>query len=294
MNLLDGKVVFITGGARGQGRAHALLSAQNGADVVLLDIVKQLDTVPYAMSDPSDLQETVKQVEGLGHRALALEADVRDGHQMSQAAKEAIATFGRIDALIANAGIWTVAPFWELTDAQWDETIGVNLTGVWQTVKAIAPYMLDQRSGSIVITSSSNASRPAYNYAHYIASKAGVTGLMQAVALEVAPYGVRCNAVVPGGTDTPMTNHQDMWNRIAGQENAGPEVWERANNNPRSVDGKSFNMPEDIAKTALYLNSDLASRVSGVSVLVDGGASLSPGGGGPGGGPAERGGASRE
>lgn len=282
MKLLDGKVVLVTGGARGQGRAHALVSAQNGADVVLVDLVQQLETVPYAMACDEDLKETASGVESLNQRALAIEADVRDRVQMADAVQRAISEFGKVDALIANAGIWTVGPFWELTDEQWEETISVNLTGVWQSVKAVAPHMMERRSGSIVVTSSVNGFRPAPNFSHYIASKFGVRGLMQAMATELRPFGVRCNAVHPGGTKTPMIDHQDMWDRMAGHEGAGPEVFDDVNCNPLALQGRNFNEPEDLANAALYLNSELASRVTGISLIVDGGEMLAPGGG-PGG-----------
>lgn len=285
MKLLEGKVVLVTGGARGQGRAHALVSARHGADIVLVDLAKQLDTVSYPMARPEDLKETAAAVEALSQRALAIEADVRDRTQMTEAVQRTIAQFGRIDALIANAGIWTIAPFWELTDQQWEETISVNLTGVWQSVRAVAPHMIERQSGSIVVTSSSNGIRPAYNYAHYIASKFGVTGLMQAMALELRPYGVRCNAVHPGGTRTPMVDNQDAWDRIAGHKGASPDVYDNRNRGGGGLGGRTFNDPEDIANAVLYLNSDRASRVTGISLSVDGGAMLVPPenpGGGPG------------
>ncbi|MEW1931423.1 SDR family NAD(P)-dependent oxidoreductase [Rhodococcus sp. NPDC079359] len=130
MGLLDGKTVLITGGARGQGRAHALVSAREGADVILVDIADQIATVPYAMAKESDLAETVKQVEALDRRALSVVADVRDQSQVDAAVASGIAEFGKIDVLIANAGIWTQGPFWELSEQSWDDMIGVNLTGV--------------------------------------------------------------------------------------------------------------------------------------------------------------------
>ena len=131
MGMLDGKVALITGGSRGQGRAHAVTSAREGADVIIVDIADQLATVPYKMATPDDLQETVKLVEAYDRRALAIKADVRSQQQLDQAVARGITELGKIDILIANAGIWTQAPFWELTDDQWEEMIGVNLTGVW-------------------------------------------------------------------------------------------------------------------------------------------------------------------
>src|ERR1700678_1247437 len=218
MGMLDGKVALITGGSRGQGRAHAVTCAREGAEGVIVDIAEQMATVPYPMARQDDLDETVKLVEAYDRRALAIKADVRSQQQLDQAGTRGVAAFGKIDILIANAGIWTQAPFWELTDDQWDEMIGVNLTGVWKSAKAVAPHMIERQTGSIVITSSTNGLEPGLNYAHYVAAKHGVIGLMKNIALELAPYGVRCNAICPGAVLTPMTNHQDSWDMIAGHE----------------------------------------------------------------------------
>jgi len=216
MGMLDGKVALITGGSRGQGRAHAVTSAREGADVIIVDIADQMATVPYPMATPDDLEETVKLVEAYDRRALAIKADVRDQQQLDQAVAHGIAEFGKIDILIANAGIWTQAPFWELTDDQWEEMIGVNLTGVWKSAKAVAPHMIERGSGSIVITSSTNAWEAGLNYAHYVAAKHGVIGLMKNIALELAPHGIRCNSISPGAIKTPMTDHQGAWDMFAG------------------------------------------------------------------------------
>ena len=221
MGMLDGKVALITGGSRGQGRAHAVTCAREGAEVVIVDIAEQMATVPYPMARPDDLDETVKLIEAYDRRALAIKADVRSQQQLDQAVARGIAEFGKIDILIANAGIWTQAPFWELTDDQWDEMIGVNLTGVWKSAKAVTPHMIERGSGSIVITSSTNGWEAGLNYAHYVAAKHGVIGLMKNIALELAPHGIRCNSI--------------------------------------------------IADTALYLNSSLAAKVTGVTIPVDAG-----------------------
>lgn len=129
MGLLDGKVAFITGGARGQGRAHAVTSAREGADVVIVDIAEQMDSVPYKMADVTDMAETVAQVEALGRRALSFEVDVRDQASLDDAVAQTLSELDQIDILIANAGICTQAPFWELDEDAWEEMIGVNLTG---------------------------------------------------------------------------------------------------------------------------------------------------------------------
>jgi SDR family mycofactocin-dependent oxidoreductase len=269
--MLDGKVALITGGSRGQGRAHAITCAREGADVIIVDIADQLSTVPYKMARQDDLDETAKQVEALDRRILALKGDVRDQGQLDAAVAQGIAEFGQIDILIANAGIWTQAPFWELTDDQWDEMIGVNLTGVWKSAKAVAPHMIERQTGSIVITSSTNGLEPGLNYAHYVAAKHGVIGLMKNIALELAPYGIRCNSINPGAIRTPMTDHQGAWDMFAGHPGGTEEDLIEGGYHFAALKGTTFMDPQVIADTALYLNSDLAAKVTGVTIPVDAG-----------------------
>src|SRR5215471_13827431 len=271
MGLLDGKVAFITGGSRGQGRAHAVTCAREGADVIVIDIAEQLATVPYRLATADDLDETVKLVEAHGRRALAIKADVRSQRQLDDAVAAGIAELGKIDILIANAGIWTMASFWELTSEQWDEMIGVNLTGVWKAAKAVAPHMIERRSGSIVITASVNALEAGQYTAHYVAAKHGLIGLMRNVALELAPYGIRCNAISPGAVKTPMTNHQAAWDMFAGHPGGTEEDMTEVGHHYTLLAGTSRLDPQDVANAAVYLNSDLASKVTGVTIPVDAG-----------------------
>lgn len=271
MGMLDGKVALITGGSRGQGRAHALTCAREGADVIIVDIADQMSTVPYAMGTQNDLDETVKQVEALDRRALAVKADVRNQQQLNEAVSQGIAELGKIDILIANAGIWTQAPFWELTDDQWEEMVGVNLTGVWKSAKAVAPHMIERGSGSIVITSSTNGWEAGVNYAHYVASKHGVIGLMKNIALELAPHGIRCNSVSPGAIKTPMTDHQLAWDMFAGHAGGTEEEMLEGGRHFTALKDTTFMDPQVIADAALYLNSDLAAKVTGVTIPVDAG-----------------------
>ncbi len=271
MGMLDGKVALITGGSRGQGRAHAVASAREGADVIIVDIADQMGTVPYKMATQGDLDETVSQVEALDRRILAIKADVRDQQQLDAAVAQGIAEFGKIDILIANAGIWTTAPFWELTEDQWDEMIGVNLTGVWKSAKAVAPHMIERQTGSIVITSSTNGLEAGLNYAHYVAAKHGVIGLMKNIALELAPYGIRCNSINPGAIRTPMTDHQGAWDMFAGHPGGTEQDMIEGGYSFTALEGTSFMDPQVIANTALYLNSELAAKVTGVTIPVDAG-----------------------
>ncbi|MGY1746534.1 mycofactocin-coupled SDR family oxidoreductase [Blastococcus sp. SYSU D00695] len=278
MGLLDGKVALITGAGRGQGRAHALISAREGADVIVLDTDDtQFDSVPYELSSKEDLDETVRQVEQLDRRAIAVTGDVRRQEDLDDAVRQGIEAFGKIDILIANAGIVSMAPIWDITDEMWQDMIDVNLTGVWRSVKAVLPHMREQRGGSIVLTSSTNGREPGEELTHYTAAKHGVLGLMKSVALEGAECGIRCNAIMPGSINTAMIQFPYILDKMAGQPGAG--TLEHA-----LVAGYHYHAlpepsmpPEVTAKTALYLNSDLASVVTGVAIPVDAGHALLPG-----------------
>jgi len=277
MGLLEGKVALITGGARGQRRAHALVYAREGADVVVTDIADQLATVPYPMGTQDDLAETVRQVEKLDRRAVAVRADVRSQEQLDAAVQRTLSEFGRLDLVAANAGIWSMGAFWELTEDQWEDMIATNLTGVWKTAKAVAPHLIEQGSGSIVITSSVNGLEPGMNYAHYVSAKHGVIGLMRNIALELAPHGVRCNAVCPGAIDSGMTNWQGAYDMFAGHEGGTREDLLAGGGNFHALKRTGIMDPEVIANAALWLHSDLAAKVTGVALPVDAGHMLLPG-----------------
>jgi len=271
MGLLDGQVVFVTGAARGQGRAHAIASAKQGADVVLLDLVADIPTVNYPMPVEEDLAITVKEVEAAGGRALSFVGDVRSTETLDRVVKEAISEFGKIDSAIVNAGIWSHAPLWELTDEAWDQMIGINLTGAFKTVRAVARHMISRSSGSIVLISSVDGMEAGVDYVHYTASKHGVLGLMKNAALELAPHGVRCNALMPGATDTVILDNQDAYDMISGQPGgtrADLIVGAHHYNPLRGVDLLS---PMQIADAAVFLNSPLAARITGVALPVDAG-----------------------
>ena len=213
---LYGKVALITGGARGQGRSHALAFAREGADVVICDVVEQLPTAPYPLAAEEDLIETATMVEDLDRRCVAIKADVRDGEQMQGVVERVVEEFGRVDILLANAGIESFGKAWELTDEQWDEMIGVNLTGVWQSCKFVVPHMIERRRGVILMTSSIAGLKGLANEAHYCAAKHGVVGLMRSLAIELAPYNVRVNAIHPSSVDTPIIKNQAMYTLFSG------------------------------------------------------------------------------
>lgn len=279
MGLLEGKVVFVTGGSRGQGRAHAVTSAKEGADVIILDTLEQIGTVAYPMATQADIDETVRQVEALDRRIVAVTGDVRKQSDLDLAVAAGLAQFGKIDALIANAGIFSLAPAHELTEEAWDDMIAVNLTGVWKSAKAVLPHMMEQGGGSIVITSSINGIEPGANYVHYCASKFGVVGVMKTLALEYARHGIRVNSVHPGAILTPMTSWQGAWDMMSGKgEGQGTEAdMLEAGYAFHALKGHGFMPPEVIANAALWLNSELASAVTGIEVPVDAGHLLQPG-----------------
>ena len=277
MGLLNGKVALITGAGRGQGRAHAVTCAREGASVVLIDLADQLSSVPYRLSDATDLAETVAEVKESGGNALSFSADTRSQAGLDAAVSEGVRAFGAIDILIANAGIWSTAPFWEITEYDWEESIGVNLSGAWKSAKAVAPHMIERQSGSIVITSSLNGLEAGLNYAHYIAAKHGVIGLAKAIALELAPHNVRCNVVCPGAIKTGMVNHQAGWDMFAGHPDATEAEMMEVGHSCSPMKDRSFLPPQIGADTALYLNSHLAESITGAVIPVDAGHHLLPG-----------------
>ncbi len=276
MGRLDGKVALVTGAARGQGRSHAVTLAREGADIIAVDIVEQIDTVEYSLASPNDLADTVTNVEDLDRRIIPIETDIRSQENLDAAVNQGVAEFGQIDILIANAGILELASFWEMTEQQWDDVIGVNLTGTWKSAKAVAPHMIERGSGAIVMTSSINGLEPAQQYAHYTTTKHGVIGLMRSVALELAPYGVRCNAVCPGAIDTGMTNWAGIYNMFAGHDEGTRDDFIEGARSFHALRATSAMPPEVIANAALWLVSDEAAAVTGVALPVDAGHMILP------------------
>jgi SDR family mycofactocin-dependent oxidoreductase len=205
MSDLAGRVAFITGAARGQGRSHALRLAAEGADLVLCDLCAGFETTDYPAATAEDLEETVRLVEKTGRKVLARQADVRDLEALQSLVDDAIAEFGRLDIVVANAGVMSAGRAWELTPEQWKDVIDVNLTGVFYTLKASVPAMIAAgNGGSIVVISSAAGRKGAPFVAHYSASKHGVVGLARTFALELGEYDIRVNTVHPVGVRTDM------------------------------------------------------------------------------------------
>jgi SDR family mycofactocin-dependent oxidoreductase len=268
MGRFDGKVVLITGGARGQGRSHAVRFAQEGADVAFCDIAAQLETVPYPMSTPDDLAETVRLVEDLDRRCVAVQADVRDRGQLDAFTEQARTELGRIDFLLANAGIFTFSTVAEMDDRTWRETIDTNLTGVFHAMRAVLPAMVAQGYGRIVATSSMAGKTGFANIAHYCAAKWGVIGLVKSVAQEVAGNGITVNAVCPTGVDTTMIQNDAAYRLFL------PDV-----QNPTREDAapafQGLNAipvpwvePIDISNAMAFLCSDEARYITGETIAV--------------------------
>lgn len=215
MGQLDGKVALITGGARGQGRSHALTFAREGADIVVCDLADQISTVPYTMSNKADLEETVRLVEELDQRCIGMQADVRDTAEIQAVADRAMDEFGKIDILLANAGIVAPVPFTEISDEAWSDMVETDLTGVFKSMRAVLPHMVSASSGRIIATSSMVGKTGVPGLAHYVAAKWGVIGLVKSAALEFGQYGITVNAVCPTNVDTPMIQNPAMYSLFA-------------------------------------------------------------------------------
>lgn len=277
MGLLDGKTAFITGAARGMGRAHAVRLASEGANIVAADIGRATAEVPYGLGTTSDFDDTVAAVEKVGGTIVGVTADVRSQQNLDEAVARGIERFGQIDICVANAGIFSLGKAWELTEKQWSDMIDINLTGVWRTAKAVLPHMIERRSGSIVLISSICGVAPSEGLTHYTAAKHGVVGLARNIALEAAEFGVRCNVILPGSVDTGMINWPGMYDRFAGH--AGGEYLDlrRRGAQYHALAPSDVLDPDDIARAALYLASDLSRAVTGVVLPVDRGHLLLPG-----------------
>lgn len=266
---LTGKVALVTGAARGQGRAHCLRLARDGADIVAVDICTGLDTVPYPLAAPAELDETVVGVEALGRRAVAHRADVRDHVAMTRVAETALSTFGHVDVVVANAGIASFAPVWELSPDQWRQMIEVNLTGAFHTVRPLLPAMTEAgRGGSIVLISSVSGLAAHPNVAHYNSAKHGLTGLARSLAVELAPFGIRANSVHPTTVDTPMVHNPAFYALVGAQTREGAaRAFAAANAQP-----VAWVAPEAVSDAVAWLASDESSHVTGAALPVDAGA----------------------
>jgi SDR family mycofactocin-dependent oxidoreductase len=234
MGRVEGKVAFITGAARGQGRSHALRLAEEGADIIAVDLCRPVETAPYETATPDDLLETVKLVEDFDRRIVAREADVRDLAALQQVVQEGVSELGHVDIVCANAGIASFAPALEMEERVWQEMIDINLTGVWKTIRAALPPMVARGHGGAVIITSSVAGLFGFpNLSAYSSAKHGVVGLMRTLAQELAPYMIRVNTVNPTTVDTPMVKN-DAFYRLIRPDLENPTVEDPASTRCRS------------------------------------------------------------
>ncbi|HEV8372364.1 MAG TPA: mycofactocin-coupled SDR family oxidoreductase [Actinomycetota bacterium] len=264
MGRVDGKVAFITGAARGQGRSHALRLAEEGADIIGVDICGPIDNLPYPPATPDDLKETVRQVEALDRRIVAAQADTRDRAGLQRALEDGLAQLGHLDVVVANAGICIPAGWDQVTPQVWQDTIDVNLTGVWNTVSLAAPHLVTRGGGSIIITSSAAGLKGLPFLAPYVASKHGVVGIMRALAHELAEHNIRVNTIHPTGVDTPMGQGMEhMFALINSKPRLAPMF---TNSLPVEV-----TQPVDISNAVLFLASDESRYVTALTFTVDAG-----------------------
>lgn len=268
MGKLDGKVALITGGGRGQGRSHALTFAREGADIVVCDIASQLESVQYPMSSGADLEETVKMVQEEDQRCIGLQADVRDTEQINAVVDAAIAEFGKVDILLANAGIVSPLAIGDITDQAWDEMIGTDLTGVFKSVRAVVPHMVEQGSGRIIATSSMVGRVGVPNLSHYVAAKWGVIGFVKSMALELGPHSITVNAVCPTNVDTPMVQNAAMYSLFAPDiENPG-----REDVIPGFTSLNALPVPwieaQDVSDAMLYLAAKSGRYITGEALMI--------------------------
>jgi len=269
---VEGKVAFITGAARGQGRSHAVRLAQEGADIIAVDLCAQVGSVPYPMATPEDLANTVKEVEALDRRIIAARADVRDYAGLKQALDDGVAQLGRLDIVCSNAGISSFGAAAELDETSWQDMIDINLTGMWHACKAAIPHLIaGSRGGSVVITSSDAGLKAYPNLVHYVSAKHGVVGLMRTLALELAPHFIRVNSLHPSTVNTDMVQNEATYRLFRpDMQNPGPQELAQA-----GVSINALPVPwlesVDISNAALFLASDEARYITGVTLPVDAG-----------------------
>ena len=280
MGLLDGKVAVVSGAARGQGRAHAVRLAREGADIIAMDICADVETVHYPLATPEDLCETVAQIERLGRRVAATQTDVRDATAAAAAIDDGVAALGRLDIVVANAGIAMYDAADTMSEQSWRDMIDTNLTGVWTVCRGSMPHMIDsERGGAMVLISSVAAHVGMLHLSHYSAAKTGLVGLMRALAVELAPHMIRVNTIHPTSVNTGMIINDATYDLLV--PGAGPAARDGADEAPADVLAafKGINAmpvawaePEDISDAVVYLVADSGRYVSGTQLSVDAGA----------------------
>ncbi len=270
-----GKVAFITGAARGQGRSHAVRLAQEGADIIAVDICQPFDNSPAPASTPEDLAETADLIKGLDRRVVTAEVDVRDYDALKAALDSGVEQLGGLDVVVANAGIGTGGVRLDRMDEDlWQEMIDVNLSGVWKTVKAAVPHLLSGGGGAVVLTSSVAGLKSYAHTGHYVAAKHGVVGLMRSFAVELGPRNIRVNSVHPTHVNTPLLINETTFRMFRPDlENPGPDDLAPICQSFHTLPIPWVNA-EDISNAVLFLASDEARYITGVTLPVDAGSCL--------------------
>lgn len=269
---LAGKTALITGAARGIGRAQAVRFAEEGADVIAVDLCAPVDGATTPGATPDDLRETVRLVEDFGRRIVPCQVDVRDQAALSEAVASGASELGRLDIVCATAGVSSSGPAVELDEATWQTMLDVNLTGVWKTCRAAIPHLLDGgRGGSIVLVSSIAGLRGLVGVGHYAAAKTGVVGLMRALAQELAEHRIRVNTVHPANTRTPMIQNEGTMRVFCpGEDPPTQESFEAGTGSMHLLPVPMLE-PRDIADASLFLASDEARCITGATLPVDAG-----------------------
>lgn len=266
---LQGKVALITGAARGQGRSHALRLASEGADIIAVDVCEDIKTTSYHGATDADLAETARSIEALDRRVYAAHADVRNYRQLDEAITAGVAELGRLDIVCANAGILSQGKAHELSEDFWMEMIDINLNGVWRTTKAATRHLIESGGGgSIIITASGAALHGVPNIAHYVAAKTGVIGLMRTISIELAPYGIRANAVSPTNVNSDMIQNEALYRLyLPDVENPTKEQFAAATSKTHPM-GIPWVEPADVSAVVAFLASDESRYITGMQVPI--------------------------
>jgi len=272
MGRVEGKVAFITGAARGQGRSHAVKLASEGANIIAVDRCAPIENAPYDMGTREDLDETVRLVEEAGGKIIARVADVRDLDALTAVVDEGVETFGRLDIIIANAGIVTYDALADMGADKWQEMIDINLTGVWKTVRAGVQHMIKGgNGGAIVLTSSTAGLRTYDSIGHYVAAKHGVTGLAKTLASELGQHNIRVNSIHPTNVNTPMLVNPGTL-KMFRPDLEDPQVEDAIDSfGAVHVLPTPWVEPEDVSNAILFLVSDEGRFVSGSQFSIDAG-----------------------
>lgn len=276
MTQLIGSTALVTGAGRGQGAAHARELAARGAAVVLFDGPGPVQSVKYPLATAEQTEEVAADIRHNGGRAVAVAGDVRSREDLARAVKVAEEEFGPVDMAVANAGIWgEIASIADTTPTAWDETIGINLTGAWNTVQAVIPGMIERKTGSIVLVSSVlGLDEGMEGGGPYSVAKHGIIGLLRNAALELGPHGITVNAICPGFIDTDMHHWQDAYDVMSGQPGGTVDDLYQAARHYAILRGNAGIRPEQVSKTVAFLLSKEADILTGVIMPVDAGHSI--------------------